>query len=121
MDKICLPAAVALIVLPAPVRADADLRQQLSKPVVTVLSSTKSPSEIQLCAADAIGEGFLPLPFPADQAGTIHIFGFRGMMGAGTVQRVVSLFKIPGGTRVDVRTRSGRADPILAASLAACL
>jgi len=92
------------------VSADADLRQQLTKPVVAVLNSTRSPSELQLCAADAIGEGLLPLPFPPDSDGTIHIFGFGGVMGAGTVQRTVSLVRTRNGTQIEVRTRSGRRD-----------
>jgi hypothetical protein len=85
-----LGAAAAFSALSSPARADADLQQQLAKAVVATLISSKQPAEIQLCAADAIGEGLLPVPFPPDGNGTVHIFGFAGLMGSGTVQRVVS-------------------------------
>ena len=121
MSKVHLVAATAMLFLSAPARADADLRKRLSKPIAGVLNSTKPPPELQLCAADAVGEGLLPLVFPPDIAGTVHIFGFGGLMGAGTVQRVVSLVKTPKGTRVEVRTRTGRTDPALTELLESCL
>ena len=121
MGKLHLAVAIALFGLCAPARADADLREQISKPIVAVLKSSKSPSDLQLCVADAIGEGLLPVPFPADTAGTVHIFGFAGLMGAGTVQRVVSLMRTPNGTRIEVRTRTSRVDSALVNSLQSCL
>lgn len=80
MRLLRVAAGIALLASSAPAHADADLREQLAKPVVATLNSTKQPSQLQLCAADAIGEGLLPVPFPADAAGTIHIFGFAGLM-----------------------------------------
>ena len=118
---VCLSTAFALIFPSAPALADADLRQQLAKPLVATLNTSKQPNDIQLCVADAIGEGLLPLPFPPDGAGTVHIFGFGGLMGAGTVQRAVSLIKTQQGTRIEIRTRSGRPDVHLAKMIGACL
>lgn len=121
MRMLRVTVATALAASAAPAQADADLREQLAKPVVAALISTKQPSQLQLCAADAIGEGLLPVPFPADAAGTIHIFGFAGLMGAGTVQRVVSLAKTSDGTRLEIRTRSGRPDDKLLKLLRNCI
>ena len=109
MIKRC-PWVLALLCIPQPAHAEANLREQLSKPVRSNLQSTKQPSQLQLCAADAVGEGLLPIPFSADDTGTVHIFGFLGLMGEGNVQRVVSLVKLPAGTRVEVRTRYNQPD-----------
>ena len=111
----------SICLLSTPASADADLRAQLQKPIVATLMSSKSVGQLQLCAADAIGEGLLPLPFPPDESSTVHIFGFGGMMGAGTVQRVVSLVPYRGRTRMEVRTRSSRPDDTLVNLLRACL
>ena len=121
MCKVPILTALALFCCSNPATADADLRQQLAKPLVAVLSSSRRPAALQLCAADAIGRGLLPVPFPPDANGTVHIFGFAGLMGAGTVQRVVSLVDVSKGTRVEVRTRSGRPDQALVEALSSCL
>lgn len=113
--------AVVLIASSTAAHADADLRERLTKPVVGALNSTEQPFQLQLCAADAIGEGLLPVPFPADAAGTIHIFGFGGLMGAGTVQRVVTLAKTSSGTRLEIRSRSSRPDDKLLKLLRDCI
>jgi hypothetical protein len=121
MRTLGLAIAATLVASATPAAADADLQQQLAKPIVAALNSSKQPAELQLCAADAIGEGLLPVPFAADASGTVHIFGFAGLMGAGTVQRVVSLVKAPQGTRLEIRTRSGRPDQNLVDVLRGCL
>lgn len=121
MRLLKLAAFAGLMAIPATAKADADLREQLAKPAVAILTTPRQSAEVQLCAADAIGEGLLPIPFPPDAQGTVHIFGFKGTMGEGTVQRVVSLVKRTEGTPIEIRTRSGRADDSLVLLLRRCL
>ena len=113
--------AATLTGLTTPASADANLRQELAKPVVATLKSNKEPAELELCVADAVGRSLLPVSFRADVSGTVHMFGFAGLMGSGTVQRVVSLVRTSQGTRVEVRTHSGRPDDALVKVLVGCV
>jgi hypothetical protein len=102
-----------------PAFADANFREQLAKPVVATFTSSKTPQQMELCAADAIGESLLPIAFDDGNAGVV-LFGFRGLMAAGTVWRVVSLIRTDNGTRIELRTRTSQPDENLAAALRNC-
>jgi hypothetical protein len=110
---------MAALFVASPAYSDADLRKHLAGPPVAVFTSAKRPEQIELCAADIIGESFLPVAY-SDGNGGLLLFGFRGMMGAGTVRRVVSLLRIQSGTRVELRTNANEPDDKLATSLRAC-
>jgi hypothetical protein len=121
MNIVRIVVGSVILSLSAPAAANAELLRQLAKPVMNVLSSSKQPSDLQLCAADAIGQSYTPIPFPPDGSGTVQIFGFGGLMGAGTVHRVISLVKTVHGTRIEVRTRTNAADADLESALRNCL
>jgi hypothetical protein len=110
---------IGTLVIASPTFADVNLYKHLAAPPVAVLTSSKAPEQIELCAADAIGQSFLPVPY-SDGNGGVLLFGFAGMMGAGTVHRIVSLIKTATGTRIELRTYASQPDEKLAVRLRSC-
>lgn len=104
MLRSCLLVSLAACVA-FPANAQ-EISETMAKPVRHTMISPKPVVDLELCVADAITKrgGAIPIPI-RDGPDAVHILGYGH-----TPKIIVSLIRVAGGTKIDIRTRSGDMD-----------